>query len=100
MFVDSLSIGVSSDGMANYKEELRAELLTQTVEKLDEEYNNIMNVINTGWQGVARDRFDNQFRAMCDAIGADLTAEYVDLEARLDELQAFYFDQDQKLIEE
>ncbi len=98
--MDSLSIGVSVNGMAEYKVNLKAELLTNVVDKIDEEYENIMNVINSGWQGVARDRFDAQFKAQCVAIGADLTAEYMDLEARLDELQAFYFEQDQALIEE
>lgn len=98
--IDSLSIGVSTSGMESYQADLRAELLTDTVNKLQEEYQNIMNVINTGWQGVARDRFDTQFQNTCEKIGEDLTAEYNDLEARLAELQAFYFDQDQNLIEE
>ncbi len=98
--IDSLSIGISSSGMAEYKEALKADLLVATKTKLEEERNNIMNVINTGWQGVARDRFENQLKKMCDDIGNDLEAEYKDLEARLDELEAFYFNQDKSLLED
>lgn len=98
--MDSLSIGVSTSGMDTYREQLKADLLDKTVEKLNAELDAILQVINTGWQGVARDRFEKQLRDMCDKIGADLSAEYADLSARLDELQAFYFEQDQKLIVE
>lgn len=98
--IDSLSIGVSATGMSEYKEALKADLLVATKTKLEEERNNIMNVINTGWQGVARNRFENQLKKMCDDIGTDLEAEYKDLEARLDELETFYFNQDQSLLED
>ncbi len=98
--IDSLSIGISASGMSEYKEALKAELLVATKTKLEEERNNIMNIINTGWQGVARNRFDDQLKKMCDEIGNDLEAEYKDLEARLDELEAFYFNQDKSLLED
>ena len=98
--IDSLSIGISTSGMSEYKEALKADLLVATKTKLEEERNNIMNVINTGWQGVARDRFDNQLKKMCDDIGNDLEAEYKDLEARLDELEAFYFNHDKRLLDD
>lgn len=98
--LDALDIGISTTGMTEYQENLKAILLTETKNKLMEEYENVMSVINTGWQGVSRDRFDTQFKTMCEKIGADLFMEYNDLEARLSELQAFYFEQDQALIEE
>lgn len=98
--LDALDIGISANGMLEYQENLKATLLTETKTKLMEEYENVMAVINTGWQGVSRDRFDAQLKTMCETIGADLDAEYADLEARLAELQAFYFEQDQALIEE
>ena len=98
--LSALDIGISSSGMDEYKQNLKATLLTETTTKLMEEYENVMAVINTGWQGVSRDRFDTQFKTMCETIGADLDAEYADLEARFAELQAFYFEQDRALIEE
>lgn len=98
--LSALDIGISATGMDEYQENLKAKLLTETKTKLMEEYENIMTSINTGWQGVSRDRFDAQLKAMCETIGADLDAEYADLASRLAELQAFYFEQDQALIEE
>ncbi len=98
--IDSLSIGISSSGMSEYKEALRADLLLSTQTKLEEEKNNILNVINTGWQGVARDRFEKQLTDECTRIGEDLEKEYKDLDARLSELENFYFEQDKSLLED
>lgn len=98
--IDSLSIGVSSEGMTAYKEKLKVDLLDKAVEQIEQAYSDVMTEVNKGWQGVARDRFEQQFKTMCENISADLAAEYADLSARLDELQAYYFEQDLNLIEE
>ncbi len=76
--IDSLSIGISSSGMTEYKEALKADLLLSTKAKLEEERTNIINSINTGWQGVARDRFEKQLTDECNKISEDLEKEYQD----------------------
>ncbi len=98
--LSALDIGISSTGMAQYREDLRASLLVSTTDKLNEEVENILSVIDSGWQGVSRDRFERQLRNMCELMGEDLRKEYDDLEARLTELESFYYEQDLKLIEE
>lgn len=98
--IDALSIGVSASGMEAYKERLKVELLDDAVKQIEQAYTDVMTEVNKGWQGVARDRFEQQFKTMCENISADLSAEYADLSARLEELQAFYFEQDLNLIEE
>lgn len=98
--IDSLSIGISAEGMNSYKERLKVDLLDNAVKQIEQAYTDITTEINKGWQGVARERFEQQFKTMCENISADLSAEYADLSARLDELQSFYFEQDINLIEE
>lgn len=98
--LNDLDIGISSQGMEDYKKALKTHLLDQTITELDAAYQEIMKVVNEGWQGVARDRFDQKFNNTCKQIGDDLSLEYVDLCARLDEMQAYYYEQDLKLIDE
>lgn len=98
--INDLDIGISSEGMSTYKENLKTHLLDNTISELNTSYTEIMKVINLGWQGVARDRFDQKFNDTCKQIGEDLSAEYTDLCARLDEIQAYYYEQDLKLIDE
>ena len=98
--LSALDIGVSKEGMSQYMEELKASLLVSVTEKLNEEVENMMTVINTGWQGVSRDRFETKLRDVCAKINTDLSAEYYDLQRRLDELMLFYYNQDNALIAE
>lgn len=97
--IDSLSTGISSIGMENYLETLKANLITSTVEKL----NNITEIetaIDAGWQGVAKERFMTQFETLRQSVSTDLEKEYQNLVNRLNELEEQYFQADINMIDE
>ncbi len=95
--IDSLTIGVSHEGMNNYREQLKIAVIQDTKTKIDE-YQDVENAINGCWQGEARDRFLEGFKTAREKIKSDLDAEYNDLDARLNELEYMYYQQDQNMI--
>lgn len=97
--IDSLTIGVSRSGMDAYREELKMEVI-QTTKELIDDYADVETAINNCWQGVSRDRFLDKFKNTREQIKNDLDAEYNDLNARLEELEYMYYQQDSNMIME
>ena len=95
--IDSLTIGVSQQGMEEYREALRMSLLEDTKTKL-QDVGAIQTAIDAGWQGVARDRFFQDFDQQIEKIIQDLQKEYEDLDHRLEELEENYFAQDNNMV--
>lgn len=99
MTIDTMTIGVDHSGMDAYREALKLQVLNETRDIINE-VADVENAINNAWQGVSRDRFLIQFRDARNSISDDLEAEYNDLDARLNELEYMYYQQDQNMIEE
>lgn len=95
--IDNLDIGVSTEGAANYFEELRADLLT-SVQNMIDEVGEVENALNKGWQGVSRDKFDAQFKASREALKNDLAREYADLVTKISDIVESYINQDKNMI--
>lgn len=95
--IDGLTMGVSTQGMQQYREDLRMELLEQTKEKL-EDVGEIQTAVDAGWQGEARDKFLIDFGEAIRSIEEDLVKEYNDLDNRLQELEQNYFTQDKNMM--
>ena len=96
--IDDLTIGISAAGMEEYKKNLKAYLLTQSVDKINDT-STLEAAINNGWQGASRDVFMEKFNQMRESIVNDLSKEFDDLSARLEELEEDYFAQDNKMID-
>ena len=96
-FEAGITEGVSKQGMEDYLEKLKAELLVGVANVMDET-EDMVNVINQGWQGVSRDKFFEQFDKAISATKADLYYEYCDLVNKLSELAQNYYSQDANMI--
>ena len=97
--IGDLSIGVDSKGMAQYISDLKAEIL-KTVGTAIDDVNDVTTAINSCWQGKSKETFLKDFAKTRELIKDDLEKEYKDLKARLQELESFYFEQDQKMMGE
>lgn len=97
--IDGLSIGISKDGMASYRENLKLTLLTQCTQALDHWIDDLKTAISTGWQGVSRDNFFTLLDQQVQVVKEDIEKEYYDLEARLTEIEINYLNQDKYLIQ-
>lgn len=95
--IDGLTIGVSKEGMEEYRESLRISLLEDTKTKL-QDVAAIQAAIDSGWQGYARDHFFEDFDQQIEKIIEDLQKEYEDLDNRLTELEENYFGQDYHMM--
>ena len=96
--IDDLTIGVSSEGMENYIEELKADILVKVKDKI-QDIDPVVKAINNCWQGKSKENFLKDFSRVTNTICDDLEAEYNDLKNRLDELKSFYYEQDQKMMD-
>ncbi len=97
--IGDLTTGIDSNGMESYIDTLKASLITETKDKIDD-ISAIQSSIDAGWQGVAKDRFMKDFEEARKLVKEDLEKEYENLENRLAELQAQYFEADQNMIVE
>jgi uncharacterized protein YukE len=98
MSMGTMTVGVSASGMENYREELKSVVLIDTSTLIDD-VSGIESALNAGWQGASKDAFLQKFAQHREALKGELAAEYQDLENRLEELQSFFFNQDQKMID-
>ena len=96
--IETLTIGVSRDGMRTYRDELNHIVLKETQSRLDD-VTDFEGAINQCWQGQSRDKFLKDFKEDREKIKRDLKEEYKDLEARLEELENQFFAQDDRLME-
>lgn len=97
-FGDDVSQGISKQGMEEYIQNLRTDLLTKVNEKL-EDTDAMAQAIARGWQGQSRDNFLNQFEKGIRTVQSDLRSEYTDLLMRLSELTSNYYEQDAKMVD-
>ena len=98
MALNTMTEGISVEGMRNFHDTLKAKLLTGVSEKL-EETGEIETALKEGWQGQSRDVFLEQFSNGIKSVKNDLSSEYNDLMRKLGELMDSYFDQDKKMMD-
>ena len=98
MTFDGVTEGIDRDAMQTYLENLKIELLDTVKEQIDN-VEDIIGTINSGWQGASRDAFLKQFAAARGRIKDDLSKEYSDLMTRFQELEEFYYKQDELLMD-
>lgn len=98
MGISEMTEGISTNGMEEYLENLKAHLLTETT-KIINDTSALESAINSGWQGQSRDKFIEKFNEARMAISMDLKKEFKDLQNRLAELEMNYFAQDSKMID-
>lgn len=96
--IGDLTIGFSRQGMNEYKESLKIDLLEKSIEKINNT-DAMMSAIDAGWQGIARDKFVEDFNQIRQKIANELLQEYNDLNNRLEELANNYLNQDRELYE-
>ena len=98
MSFDGVTEGIDRDAMKTYLDNLKIDLLDTVSEQIDA-VSEVTEAINAGWQGAARDAFLKQFLTQRSAIKSDLEQEYKDLMARFNELQEFYYKQDEQMMD-
>ena len=94
--LSNMTYGVSHKGMEAYRQRISSELYSEIWKKLDS-VAEIQRAIDSGWQGLSRDKFYNDFIETVVKIRNDIDKEFQDLNARLVELEMNYFKQDEEL---
>ena len=95
--MSSLDLGFSREGMKQYIENLRLNMLEEAKKAIDD-FGDVEININRAWQGQARDKFLREFEDARTKVKEDLDLEFNDLEARLSEIGSFYLKQDQNMM--
>ena len=92
MDIKDSDYAVSAKGMEAYVENLKAELIDNTYDKL-KEIEGIKTAVDAGWNGPAKTAFLEKLEDAINRTYADMAAEHEDLIGRLNELQAAYVKQ-------
>lgn len=98
MSLETMTEGISVQGMREFSETIKANLLNGVTEKLYDT-KGIEEALKIGWQGQSRAVFISQFQTGIQKIEKDLQTEYYDLMKRLGELMDNYFEQDNKMMD-
>ena len=98
--INEMSTGMSAAGMAQYLENIRAEILTNVSEKLDTARDEIIKSLKTAWVGQSEQRFETLLTDAVEDVKTELNAEYNALASRMSELENNYFNQENALISE
>lgn len=98
--ISEMSTGMSTTGMQEYLDQIKAEILTDISNQLDTAREEIIKVLKTAWVGQSEERFETLLTDAVDDVKTELTAEYNALASRLNELQNNYFNQENALISE
>ena len=93
----NLTVGFSVSGMEAYKDELRLHMLEEAKQQLSD-YDLMKQELIRAWQGQARDRFIEEFDRSVEDVKNALDVEFKDLEQRLDDIKAFYLNQDANMM--
>ena len=95
--IGDITLGVSHKGMHQWREDLKAELLSTSKSKI-RDAGGVEKEIAAGWQGKSEEKFMKDFEKAREMICDDLDKEYKNLKARLEEVEDSYFDIDKKLM--
>ena len=95
--IGDITLGVSHKGMHQWREDIKAELLSTSQQKI-RDAGNVEKEIAAGWQGVSEEKFMKDFKKAREMICDDLEKEYNVLKKRLEEVEDSYFDIDKKLM--
>ncbi len=95
--INQMTYGFSSAGTDDLLATIKTDLLL-TAKTALENVDGVVNAINAGWTGQAKDKFLLNFGAAHVKIASDLQSEYNDLYTRFTELASAYKEQDANLI--
>lgn len=98
--IGDMSTGMSTAGMEQYLENIKAGILTKVTSQLDTASEEIIKVLRTAWVGPSEQRFETLLTDTVDDLKTELTAEYDALASRISELENNYVNQENALIPE
>lgn len=85
--IADLSIGTDKAGTETYLEDIKAQVLTNVKEKIND-FGAVETAIKGAWQGVSRDRFLEVFEGRREKTCAALEAEYEDIKLKIRSISA------------
>lgn len=98
MSLDTMTEGISKEGISNLVEVMHTQLLKGVASKL-KATEGIETALKAGWQGKSRDAFLDKMTKAISSVIKDLNAEYTDVLKRLSELVDSYYEQDEKMMD-
>ncbi len=97
--ISEMTIGVSSQGVEDYSESIRVEVLQNLSQTLDEEVAKVKTSLAQAWTGESEQVFEELLDKQVTVIKEDMESEYNDLNKKLVNLIGYYKNQDKKLAE-
>lgn len=98
--IRDLDYGWSQSGVIQYIDDLKLYMFDNVRKKIEEGEKNVILALDKGWSGIAREKFDQLFKAKCEELINTINEEYIDLKSRIVDLTYNYAEQDAEMIKD
>lgn len=98
--IRDLDYGWSQSGVIQYIADLKLYMFDNVRKKIEEGEKNVILALDKGWSGIAREKFDQLFKAKCEELINAINEEYIDLKSRIVDLTYNYAEQDAEMIKD
>ena len=98
--IRDLDYGWSQSGVIQYIDDLKLYMFDNVRKKIEEGEKNVILALYKGWSGIAREKFDQLFKAKCEELINAINEEYIDLKSRIGDLAYNYAEQDAEMIKD
>lgn len=98
--IRDLDYGWSQSGVIQYIDDLKLYMFDNVRKTIEEGEKNVILALDKGWSGIAREKFDQLFKAKCEELINAINEEYIDLKSRIVDLAYNYAEQDAEMIKD
>lgn len=98
--IRDLDYGWSQSGVIQYIDDLKLYMFDNVRKTIEEGEKNVILALDKGWSGIAREKFDQLFKAKCEELINAINEEYIDLKSRIGDLAYNYAEQDAEMIKD
>lgn len=98
--IRDLDYGWSQSGVIQYIDDLKLYMFDNVRKTIEEGEKNVILALDKGWSGIAREKFDQLFKAKCEELINAINEEYIDLKSRIADLAYNYAEQDAEMIKD
>lgn len=98
--IRDLDYGWSQSGVIQYIDDLKLYMFDNVRKTIEEGEKNVILTLDKGWSGIAREKFDQLFKAKCEELINAINEEYIDLKSRIVDLAYNYAEQDAEMIKD
>lgn len=95
--IANLDYGVDADGMAQLDSQFGKLLVDEICQDIEKTRTQVLTDLEDCWEGVAKQKFAQDFETYIQTLGNAINREYLDLQERLKDISYNYYTEDENI---